>query len=62
MIDLISSIYFTLFGVYITLEEILIMYIRYKYIKKVLNYDIEIVHGDQSSISFRVGHPLLLIY
>jgi hypothetical protein len=38
------------------------MYIRYKYIKKVLNYDIEIVHGDQSSISFRVGHPLLLIY
>jgi hypothetical protein len=35
------------------------MYIRYKYI---LNYDIEIVHVDQSSISFRVGHRLLLIY
>jgi hypothetical protein len=41
-----SSIYFTLFGVYITLEEILIMYIRYKYIKQILNYDIEIVHDD----------------
>jgi hypothetical protein len=25
---------FTLFGVYITLEEIFMMYIRYKYIKK----------------------------
>ena len=39
------------------------MYIRYEDIKKkVLNYDIEIVHGDQSSISFRVGHRLFLIY
>jgi hypothetical protein len=28
-----------------------IMYIRYKDIKKFLNYDIEIVHGDQNSIS-----------
>jgi hypothetical protein len=27
------------------------MYIRYKDIKKFLNYDIEIVHGDQNSIS-----------
>ena len=32
-----------------------------KILKKVLNYDIEIVHGDQSSISFRVGHRLFLI-
>ncbi len=29
-----------------------------KILKKVLNYDIEIVHDDQSSISFRVGHRL----
>ena len=58
------NLFFTLF------RKIIIHWKRYSYImifgmkilKKVLNYDIETVYDDQSSISFRVGHRLFLIY